>query len=81
MLPSKGRVTSRLHPTLSLYVNRFSTSDGLIITINGATILQPDIVTDNGILHIVDRIIAPVGSHMTIAEYLENPQVRGLSFR
>ncbi|XP_059159648.1 uncharacterized protein LOC131943508 [Physella acuta] len=79
-LPAKGRVTSRLHPTLSLYINRFQTPDGAIITINGATIIHADIVTENGILHIVDRMVAPVGSHMTIAEYVEKPQLRELSF-
>ncbi|KAH9491607.1 hypothetical protein Btru_031022 [Bulinus truncatus] len=80
MLPSKGKIPSRLHSSLSLYVNRFSTPDGLIITINGATILQADIMTDNGVIHIVDRMIAPVGSKMTIAEYLENPNIKDLAF-
>ncbi|KAK6958603.1 stabilin-2 [Biomphalaria glabrata] len=79
MLPTKGKITSRFNQ-LPLYVNRFSTPDGLIITINGATILQADIITDNGVIHIVDRMIAPVGSGMTIAEYLESPQIKDMSF-
>ncbi|GFN95738.1 transforming growth factor-beta-induced protein ig-h3 [Plakobranchus ocellatus] len=80
-LPQSGKMVSRLSPTLRLYVNRFQTTTGQIVTINGATIIQADIVTDNGILHIVDKLLAPVGSSLTIAKYLQNPELPDLEFR
>ncbi|KAK3799814.1 hypothetical protein RRG08_048538 [Elysia crispata] len=79
-LPESGRMISRLNSALRLYVNTFHTRAGKVITINGATILEPDIRTDNGILHIVDRVIAPVGSSLTIAKYIEYPELPNLEF-
>ena len=29
------------------------------ITINGAKILQANMITDNGILHVIDRVLLP----------------------
>ena len=35
----------------------FSTADG--VTINGANIIQTDIVADNGVIHVIDAVIVP----------------------
>ncbi|RUS70538.1 hypothetical protein EGW08_021704 [Elysia chlorotica] len=80
-LPQSGRMISRLNSALRLYVNTFYTRSGKVTTVNGASILEADILTDNGILHIVDRVIAPVGSSLTIAQYLRNPELKNLVFR
>jgi len=35
------------------------TVQGTMIEINGARVLQPDIVTNNGVVHVIDRVLLP----------------------
>jgi uncharacterized surface protein with fasciclin (FAS1) repeats len=34
-----------------------STADG--VTVNGATVIQADVVADNGVIHVIDAVILP----------------------
>lgn len=52
-----------------------------ITTINGAAIIRADIKTDNGVIHILDSIISPAASGLTIAHYIEKPEDPSFSFR
>lgn len=36
-----------------------STADG--VTVNGAKVVQADIVADNGVIHVIDAVILPPG--------------------
>lgn len=51
-----------------------------MLIINGAQLVQPDIRTDNGVIHIIDRVLAPVANWATIATYVETPTLPHLSF-
>lgn len=43
--------------------------------------MRPDIIADNGVIHILDSIISPASSGLTIAQYIETPEDQSLSFR
>ncbi|CAG5120490.1 unnamed protein product, partial [Candidula unifasciata] len=80
-LPKHGKMTSRLGSDKYLYVNTFYIDKRQITTINGAAIVRADIVADNGVIHVLDSIIFPVSSGLTIAQYIEKPEDHSLSFR
>jgi uncharacterized surface protein with fasciclin (FAS1) repeats len=40
-----------------------STADG--VTINGANVIQTDIVGSNGVIHVIDAVILPPGVDVT----------------
>ncbi|XP_025082165.1 fasciclin-1-like isoform X2 [Pomacea canaliculata] len=81
-LPSSSTaiLPSRLGPGLPIYFNTFKTQKGEMLIINGAQLVQPDIRTDNGVIHIIDRVLAPVANWATIATYVETPTLPHLSF-
>ncbi len=45
--------------------------------VNGGKIVQGDISADNGILHIVDSLLYPVGVSSNLYEYLETSSEYG----
>ncbi|XP_036368987.1 periostin-like [Octopus sinensis] len=52
----------------------------LMYYMNGAALLETDIVADNGVLHVIDKIVVPVGSNKTLAQYHKHPDLNSLSF-
>ncbi|CAG5114898.1 unnamed protein product, partial [Candidula unifasciata] len=79
-LPKEGKIKSRLGPDRFLYVNTFYIGGRQVTTINGASIIYADIITDNGVIHILDSIIYPIGSGLTIAQYIEKPEDAAFTF-
>lgn len=55
--------------TLSGMLATISVADGKII-VNQATIVSPDIVASNGIIHIIDRVIIPIDVEMALRDML-----------
>lgn len=52
-----------------------------VFTVNGAWIVTADILTSNGVVHIIDRFLIPVQSNKTIADYLEHPSLPNYAFQ
>jgi len=49
-------------------------SDGTTITINGyASVIVADLITDNGVVHVVDKVILPPGETVSVGE-IQNTQ-------
>ncbi|KAK3094302.1 hypothetical protein FSP39_000056, partial [Pinctada imbricata] len=70
------------HPAgYALRLNIFNDDHGQqIYTVNGASILVSDVIASNGVLHIIDGVIAPVMSPKTIHDYTLYPDMPGLQF-
>ncbi|KAK7475733.1 hypothetical protein BaRGS_00033005, partial [Batillaria attramentaria] len=81
-LPGEVTATlpSRLDRTLPLYINNLDTKFGKVLTINGARLLKSDIEADNGVIHVIDRALAPVAHRSTLATYVERPPLQQFSF-
>lgn len=63
-----------------VYFNNYETMDKMYY-MNGAALLESDIMADNGVLHVIDRIVLPVGSNKTLAQYHKHPDLKSLSFK
>ena len=44
-------------PTLAGSIVAIDSSDG--VQVNGANVLQQDILTDNGVIHVIDKVLMP----------------------
>lgn len=53
--------TLRMVDGSSLPVVLGSQASGRVVTIGDATVTTPDVVTGNGVLHVIDRVLLPVG--------------------
>ncbi|XP_046575754.1 uncharacterized protein LOC124283773 [Haliotis rubra] len=71
---------SRLGADFKIYCNKYTDKKGQFTTMNGARFIESDIQTENGVLHIMDRVLAPMSSNNTLAEYIESPTIPKLSF-
>ncbi|KAL5020344.1 hypothetical protein ScPMuIL_003236, partial [Solemya velum] len=70
------------HPlNLKLFFNVFPQETGNIYTVNGAILTTANIEASNGVLHIIDRVLAPVGSVRPLFHYMLHPEVNFLSFK
>ncbi|KAL3854622.1 hypothetical protein ACJMK2_013883 [Sinanodonta woodiana] len=88
----RGRVRCTDYPTTlilqallpnrtKLYLSHHYNNAGeRICTVNGVRITT-NTEASNGILHIVDRVISPIQSPKTIAEFLTKPDIPKLSFQ
>ena len=50
----------------------FQTTGKTRTFVNGAMIVREDIQAENGVIHILDRVLGPI-STKTVGEYLQNP--------
>ncbi|KAK3584546.1 hypothetical protein CHS0354_031953 [Potamilus streckersoni] len=64
-----------------LYLSQFSKLGKRICTVNGVRVTATNTEASNGILHIVDRVISPIQSQKTIAEFLTQPDIPKLTFQ
>jgi len=51
-----------------------------IHTVNGAVLSVVDVQASNGVLHIIDRVVAPVASNKTLHDYMLKPDIPKLEF-
>ena len=51
-----------------------------LVAINGARLLKTDLLSDNGVIHVVSRVIAPVAHRSTLATYVEDPPLTQFAF-
>ena len=35
------------------------TADGGTVTVNGATVVEPDVMASNGVIHVIDQVLLP----------------------
>ncbi|KAJ8311436.1 hypothetical protein KUTeg_010791 [Tegillarca granosa] len=71
-----------LHPSsYRLYFNILMDGSTKVYSVNGAVLVSTDIIASNGIIHIIDRVIAPVSSAKTLHDYLLKPDMPALEFR
>ncbi|XP_033726221.1 fasciclin-1-like isoform X2 [Pecten maximus] len=76
-----NRATDSTHASRSkLHFNTFTDGDDLIKSVNGAVLTNVDLVASNGVLHIIDKVIAPIASNKTLHDYMLNPEMINLSF-
>ncbi|XP_050398819.2 fasciclin-1 isoform X2 [Patella vulgata] len=73
-------LSSRLGSDQYLYFNYYSSGKDGYHTVNGARIVRGNIRGDNGIVHIIDRVIAPYCSHKNLPDYLSHPDIPSYSF-
>lgn len=77
-----GQTVISKHPSnYNLRLNLFYDGSEKIITVNGAELLVRDIVGSNGVLYIIDRMLAPVSSGKTLHDYLLYPDIPGYEFQ
>lgn len=77
-----GQTVISKHPSnYNLRLNLFYDGNEKIITVNGAELLVRDIVGSNGVLYIIDRMLAPVSSAKTLHDYLLYPDLPGYEFQ
>ncbi|XP_022312175.2 uncharacterized protein LOC111117369 isoform X1 [Crassostrea virginica] len=77
-----GQTIISKHPSnFNLRLNIFYDGRQKIITVNGAELLVRDIVGSNGVLYIIDRMLAPVSSAKTLHDYLLYPDLPGYQFQ
>ncbi|XP_071098582.1 fasciclin-1-like isoform X2 [Haliotis cracherodii] len=79
-IKDKDMLGTRLGADFKIYCNKYTDKKGQFTTINGARFIESDIQTENGVLHIMDRVLAPMSSNNTLAEYIERPTIPNLSF-
>ncbi|XP_076439131.1 transforming growth factor-beta-induced protein ig-h3-like [Babylonia areolata] len=75
-----GTLPSRLDPQRPLFFNQLRTNVGKVSTINGARFVKTNLVSDNGIVHVVSRVVAPVAHNSTLATYVEKPALKQFAF-
>ncbi|OWF56282.1 fasciclin-1-like isoform X2 [Mizuhopecten yessoensis] len=76
-----NRATDSTHSSnAKLHFNTFTDGDDLVKSVNGAVLLNVDIVASNGVLHIIDKVIAPIASNRTLHDYMLKPEMPNLSF-
>ncbi|XP_069103214.1 uncharacterized protein [Argopecten irradians] len=76
-----NRATDSTHLSKSkLHFNTFTDGDELIKSVNGAVLTHVDIIASNGVLHIIDKVIAPIASNKTLHDYMLNPDMNNFSF-
>ncbi|VDI71879.1 Hypothetical predicted protein [Mytilus galloprovincialis] len=51
-----------------------------IFTVNGAVLITSNITASNGVLHIIDRVMAPITSAKTVHDYILYPEIPSYSF-
>jgi uncharacterized surface protein with fasciclin (FAS1) repeats len=51
-----------------------------VCTVNGAVIITSNITASNGVLHIIDRVMAPITSPKTLHDYIMYPDMPKYSF-
>lgn len=71
----------RLYTNQFFYKKIYNSFIWQIITVNGAELLVRDIVGSNGVLYIIDRMLAPVSSAKTLHDYLLYPDLPGYQFQ
>lgn len=59
VLSSQFNTTQRMETSEGEYVDVSVDNVGNLITIGGATIVKPDVVTSNGVIHVVNNVIMP----------------------
>ncbi|XP_063437593.1 fasciclin-1-like [Mytilus trossulus] len=79
-LPAAKEARS-LHPSgYKLYFNQFTEGSEKIFTVNGAVLITSNITASNGVLHIIDRVMAPIASAKTVHDYILYPEIHSYSF-
>ncbi|XP_061190852.1 fasciclin-1-like [Saccostrea echinata] len=77
-----GQTIISKHPSnYNLRLNIYHSGGEKIFTVNGAELMVRDIVGSNGVLYIIDRILAPVSSAKTLHDYLLYPDLPGYQFQ
>ncbi|XP_060085424.1 fasciclin-1-like, partial [Ylistrum balloti] len=76
-----NRATDSTHTSNSkLHFNTFTDGNDLVKSVNGAVLINMDLVASNGVLHIIDKVIAPIASNKTLHDYMLKPEMPNLSF-
>ncbi|KAL8603906.1 hypothetical protein ACOMHN_005126 [Nucella lapillus] len=75
-----GTLPSRLEARRPLYINHLRTNIGNLVTINGARFVKTDLVSDNGVIHVISRVIAPIAHNSTLSTYVEKPALKQFAF-
>lgn len=64
VLSSEFNTTQRMETSEGEYVDVSVDNIGNLITIGGATIVKPDVMASNGIIHVVNSVIIPEGTEV-----------------
>ncbi|XP_056003314.1 fasciclin-1-like isoform X2 [Ostrea edulis] len=77
-----GQTIISKHPSnYNLQLNILHDGNEKVFTVNGAELLVRDIVGSNGVLYIIDRLLAPVSSAKTLHDYLNYPDLPNYQFQ
>lgn len=64
VMSSQFNTTQRMETSDGEYVDVSVDNVGNLITIGGATIVKPDVMASNGIIHVVNNVIIPEGTEV-----------------
>ena len=69
--PSINSMLTTLLPEEPMYIQ----SDGTTITINGySSVIAADLITDNGVVHVIDKVVFPTGGNPVSVGEIQNTQ-------
>lgn len=69
--PSINSMLTTLLPEEPMYIQ----SDGTTITINGySSVIAADLITDNGVVHVIDKVVFPTGENPVSVGEIQNTQ-------